>query len=117
MHPQQAIPNTTPPASAKKIWLSALLPLGGVLLFLIFMAIGSQRDGWNPSENFFTTCMVLQALLTLGCWISFSIALRERIRGNNAVILIIFYPIIQIGLQFVIFFCGCLALLTTGLVK
>jgi heme/copper-type cytochrome/quinol oxidase subunit 4 len=87
-----------------------LVPLGTLLLFLIYIVIDEKSDSNRMNGSIFQAMLWMQALVTIACWIVFCTAANERLRGNTKVILIVFYPIVQVGLQCVIFFCGCLAL-------
>lgn len=109
LQPPQPMP-PAPPGSAGRIWIATLVPLGTLLLMLLWiMAEGTSGRGTMTGRTF-ETLLGLQGLVTLVCWGFFCVAVNQRLRGNTKVILMIFYPIIQAGVQFVIFFCGCLAL-------
>ncbi|BDS05528.1 hypothetical protein NT6N_05680 [Oceaniferula spumae] len=98
--------------ATRALWKSALIPLFTLLGFIILWGI-MAATGMDDPSGLLTTMLWVQGITTLICWVSFSVVIKKRLRGPSMVILIIFFPIIQICVQFAVFFVGCLGVINT----
>ncbi|MGB0776012.1 MAG: hypothetical protein ACPG32_08405 [Akkermansiaceae bacterium] len=100
---------TPHPKKTWKIWFSALLPLIDILVFLVVVFV-LESSSSNVMDSVLNFSIFLHSIICLFCWGMFAVAISERLQGPTKVILIILYPVIQVCVQFAVFFGGCLAL-------
>ena len=100
--------NQPPKLNRRHLWLTLLLP--GLLTALCTLGLFTLGSG--SEETAFNLGCLIVAMTSIACWVGFAICINARFQGASRVLLILAYPIAQAVLVFVIFFAGCLVVIS-----